>query len=126
MFTSRHALIPAAAAVLAASTALAGCSGPSYPHSWCGPLITQFHAHETRGQYLAKLSALQGAGAPVGRLEADENTYLNTLAEADGSGTQSYSATLALPAALQAISSDQQQLNQECGQPADAYKSDNA
>lgn len=122
-------LIGTGAVVLAAggiAGGLAATSGPSYPHSWCGPLIAQFHAHETRQAYEARLAAVQRLGAPVGKLIADETTYGQDEAATNSPGTAGYSAVLAATGAIGAVSADLQQLNADCGQPADAYKTDNA
>jgi hypothetical protein len=108
-----------------AAVVLPGCSsGPSYPHSWCGPLMTQLRTSETRSAENAGLAALQKSGAPVGELAADLTAYEHVLAAENGSGTASYSAVLNAPAALAKLGADLKQLNSECGQPATAYKSD--
>jgi hypothetical protein len=114
------------AAGIAAS--LAACSsGPSRP-SWCQPLIAQFHAKETRQAYLDGLAALQKQGAPLATLISDETVLARDEATAGGpsSGTAGFSAVTAAAGVARYVIADQKQLNQECGQPADAYKSDNA
>jgi len=118
----------AASVVLAAAPAAACSSGaPSYPHSWCAPLIAQFHAKESRQAYLDGLSALQGQGAPVAQLVADENKYVKDQEAASdpGSGTGGFDAIAAEPADFAKIGADLKTLNSECGQAADAYKGDN-
>lgn len=123
--TNRTALPAAALAVLAASLA-AGCSpGPSHP-AWCAPLVTQFHAKESRQAYLDGLAAVERQGAPVGQLITDEKAYTQDEADANVPGTDSFAALADAPKALARVSADLKSLNAECGQPADAYKSDNA
>jgi hypothetical protein len=116
------------AVVLAALAAvpLAGCSpGPSHP-AWCAPLVSAFHAHESRQAYLNGLVAAEGKGAPAGKLIEDETAYTQDEADANGTGTDSFAALADAPKALARVSADLQQLNKQCGQPGDAYKSDNA
>lgn len=117
-----------AAAALLASLAACGSSGTSYPHTWCGPLIAQFHAHESRQAYLDGLASLQKQGAPVAQLIADENKFVKDQETAadPGSGTAGFDALAAEPADSAKIGADLKALNSECGQPGDAYKSDNA
>jgi hypothetical protein len=122
----RRAASLAALALLAAPLA-AGCSpGLSYPHAYCGPLIAQFHAKESRQAYLAGLAAVQKQGAPVAALIKDETVYARDAATAAVPGTQGFGAVADAPAALGKVAVDLRQLNAACGQPADAYKSDNA
>jgi hypothetical protein len=123
---TNRAPLAAALTVLAAAS-LTGCgSGPSYPHSWCPPLIAQFHAKESRQAYLSGLAAVQKQGAPVSRLITDESTYTQNQATADVPGTAGFAAVAAAPAVFAKVGADLKELNAECGQPADAYKSDNA
>jgi hypothetical protein len=121
-------LIPRAlAAAVATAASLAACSsGPSYPHAWCAPLITQFHAHESRQAYLNGLAAVEEQGAPVRNLITDETAYSGNQAAASVPGTAGFGAVASAPAVLGKVSADLKQLNSECGQPTDAYKSDNA
>lgn len=111
-----------------AAAGLAGCSSsssPSFPHAWCGPLITQFHAKETRGAYLHGLAAAEKKGAPVAGLIADESAFAQDEATANTATTGSFAALAAAPAAIAKVIADLKQLNAECGQPAGAYKGDN-
>jgi hypothetical protein len=118
----------AASVVLAAAPA-AACSSvaPSYPHSWCAPLIAQFHAKESRQAYLSGLTALQKSGAPVAQLIADESQVVKDVAAINdaSSGTAGYTAGANAPGDLAKVAADLKTLNGECGQAADAYKSDN-
>jgi hypothetical protein len=123
--TNRARLLAAVLMTLAAASLTACGSGPSRP-SWCAPLIIQFHAHETRQAYLNGLAAVQGQGAPVGQLITDETAYTQDEADANGTGTNSFAALADAPKVLAKVSADLKGLNAGCGQPADAYKTDNA
>jgi hypothetical protein len=123
--TNRARLLAAVLMTLAA-TSLAACSSGASRPSWCAPLITQFHAHETRQAYLSGLTAVQGQGAPAGQLIADETAYAQDEADANGTGADSFAALADAPKALAKVSGDLKALNAECGQAGDAYKSDNA
>ena len=127
---SHRSRLPAAAvAALAAASLAAGCSsGPSYPHAWCQPLIADWHAHETRTAYVAQLLALDTPGVPLGNLVRDETAYAadEQAASDPASGTAGFGALGAAPGDLAKVSADLKALNADCGQPADAYKSDNA
>jgi hypothetical protein len=113
----------AAIVTVTAAVGLAACSsGPSYAHPWCAPLIAQFHAHQAQAAYVA---GLQSSGAPVGKLVTDIGTYEQDQATANVPGIASFSAGAAEPGDLAVVSGDLKQLNAECGQAADAYKSDN-
>jgi hypothetical protein len=113
----------AAIVVVSAAVGLAACSsGPSYAHPWCAPLIAQFHARQAQAAYVA---GLQSSGAPVGKLITDIGTYEQDQATANVPGTASFSALAAEPGDLAVISGDLKALNADCGQAADAYKSDN-
>jgi hypothetical protein len=73
--------------VAAAATSLAVVlSGPSYPHSWCGPVLTQLHAHETQSASDANMSALESQGAPAGKLISDGDTATQDQGIAANSG----------------------------------------
>jgi hypothetical protein len=124
--TNRASLLAATLAVLAAAPLAACSSAPSSPHPWCAPLIAQFHVHETRQAYLNGLAAVGKSGAPVGELLADEAAYTENQATANSLSTAGFAAVSAAPKVLAKVSADLQQLNAECGQAADAYKSDNA
>jgi hypothetical protein len=114
------------AAALAALPLGACSSAPAYSHSWCAPLITQFHATESRQAYLSRLAALQRQGAPVAGLIRDETAYTRDVAAANVPGTAGFGALASAPAALGKVSADLKVLNAACGQPADAWKGDNA
>jgi hypothetical protein len=115
----------AAALIVLAAVSLGACSsGPSYP-SWCGPLVTQFHAHETRQAYIAALAALEESGAPVQQLVADETVLEQNQVSANSPGTAGFGAVAAAPALAAKASADQKVLNADCGQAPDAWKGDN-
>lgn len=125
--TPRTRLSAAALAAVAAASLAAGCSSsPASPHAWCTPLITQFHAKETRQAYLNGLAAVERQGAPVQALITDEAAYTQNQATASTPGTAGFGAVASAPAVLAKVSADLKELNSECGQDADAYKSDNA
>jgi hypothetical protein len=118
----------AAVLAVAAAAGLAACSSsPSYPYAWCAPLITQFHAKETQAAYLAAILALDVPGVPLGNLVKDETAYAadKQAASDPASGTDGFSAVERAPGDLAKVSADLKQLNADCGQPADSYKSDN-
>lgn len=125
--TNRARLLAAVLMTLAATSLAACSSGPSRP-SWCAPLITQFHAKETRQAYLSGLAALQRQGAPLATLISDETVLARDEAVAGdpASGTAGFGAVTAAAGVVKFVIADQKQLNAECGQPADAYKTDNA
>jgi hypothetical protein len=114
----------ALAAVAAAGLAACGSGGPSYPHSWCAPLVTQFHAKLEQAAYAAGLTALQGQGAPVGQFAADLAAYEHDKAEAATTNDDSFTALAGEPKAIAKVEADIKQLNATCGQPGDAWKSD--
>jgi hypothetical protein len=74
--TSRGRILAAtgAAAVLTAGGVILGVTqgGPSYPHSWCGPVISALHFRgRSQNQLLAALSRIQHQDhAPIGALVA--------------------------------------------------------
>lgn len=120
-------LLPALAAVpLAALLAACGSPAPSYPHAWCGPLIAQLHARQTRQAEIDGVRALTKSGAPVTQWVTDETAYAANRDAANSTGDGSFAAVAAGPAALAKVTADLKDLNAQCGQPADAYKSDNA
>lgn len=124
--TNRARSLAVIVAVLTAASLAACSSGPSSPHPWCAPLIVQFHAHESRQAYLNGLAAIEKQGAPVGKLITDETAYTQNQAAANTPGVAGFSALAGAPKVLARVSADLKELNAECGQAADAYKSDNA
>jgi len=124
--TNRASSLAVVLAAAALAAPLAACSSaPSRP-AWCAPLIVQFRAHETRQAYLNGLAAVQKQGAPVGKLIADEAAYTANQASANSLGTAGFAAVAAAPKVLARVSADLKALNEQCGQPADAWKGDNA
>lgn len=114
------------AAVAVASAVACGSYAPSYPHAWCAPLITAFHAHQSRQAYLNGLVAAGKQGAPVAQLVGDETAYTQDEADAAGTGTDSFAALADAPKVLARVTADLKALNALCGQPASAYKGDDA
>ena len=99
--------------------------GPSYPHSWCGPVIAQLTASGGTQQTL--MSGLQRAQnqdhAPIGGLVSDLYSYeAARVAVEDGSDLDALSNLANEEAALRVVASDLQTVNRECGQPSNAYK----
>ena len=123
--TNRASSLAAVLVTVALAAPLAaGCSSsPSRP-AWCAPLIAAFH--EPRQAYLNGLATVQKQGAPVGKLITDEAAYTANQASANSLGTAGFAAVAAAPKVLAKVSADLQQLNGQCGQPAGAYKSDDA
>lgn len=114
----------AALVILAAAPLAAGCSSPSHP-SWCGPLVTQFHAHETRQAYIAALTVLEKSGAPLRQMVADDTALERNQVTANAVGTAGFAAVAAAPALVARIDVDLKALNAACGQPANSWKADN-
>jgi hypothetical protein len=111
---------------VAAAALTAGCSsGPSHP-SWCGPLITQFHAKVTAQAYQSGLAAIERQGAPVRQLAADDAAYDKDRAVMDdpNSGTAGYNAVFDAQKKLEKVEADLKSLNATCGQPSDAWQKD--
>lgn len=75
-------------------------------------------------QFTAALTALEPSGAPVGKLVTDIGAYGKDQAAANIPGTDSFAALADEPKALAKVGADLKGLNAQCGQPADAYKSD--
>lgn len=114
----------AAAAILATGLVFA-TAGPSYPHSWCGPVLMQLHARETQGKFDANMSALEGQGAPVSQLIIDGDAATQDAAAANSSNEAAFSGGLAAIGDLDRASADLKRINQACRQPPSAYKNDN-
>ena len=126
---NRRLLIAAAsgAAVIGITTAVIATAGPSYPHAWCGPVLAQFHARENSGQYLSALGRLESQGAPVARLISDNQALLSDEAGEGGLVSQSsVNDVEAAPGDVDKIAADLRQVNLACGQPGNAWKTDNA
>ncbi len=100
-------------------------SGPSYPHSWCGPVLAQLHSRENQDQFDSNMAALESRGAPVANLISDGDAAVEDQAIADNASLGAAAADLitAMNADNQA-SADLQVINRDCAQPANAYKND--
>jgi hypothetical protein len=126
---TRTLIAGASGVILAAGTVIAilvATSGPSYPHSWCGPVLAQFHAHESQSAFDANMTGLENQGAPVGSLISDGDAAAQDESDADNDdATNGMGADLAGMNELQNVGADLNQLNRECGQSASASKDDN-
>jgi hypothetical protein len=114
--------------VIAGVTTAAVVRRPSYPHAWCGPLLTVLHVRgETDLEYAA---AVAGVGrrdhAPVGRLVSDLRDYSvassGLLQYPDDRVRSGNAAGMMSTFAL--VTGDLRALNRSCGQPAGAYQGD--
>jgi hypothetical protein len=126
-----RALVAAGAAAVLVIGAVATAvvvSRPSYPHAWCGPLLTQLHLRgESDPGYAAALIRLRRSDhAPVGTLLSDLSDYTvarsvlqyqNNLVAPSGS-------VAGMASTFTAVSGDLRALNRKCGRPPGAYKGD--
>ena len=118
----------AAVLVVGAVATAVVVSRPSYPHAWCGPLLTQLHVRgESDLGYAAALARLrQHDHAPVGTLLSDLSDYTvarsvmqyqNNLVAPSGS-------VAGMASTFTAVRGDLRALNRKCGQPPGAYEGD--
>jgi hypothetical protein len=118
----------AAVLVIGAVATAVVVSRPSYPHAWCGPLLTQLHVRgESDLGYAAALARLRrGDHAPVGTLLSDLSDYTvarsvmqyqNNLVAPSGS-------VAGMASTFTAVRADLRALNRTCGQPPGAYEGD--
>ena len=122
------ALVASSVVVIAGATTaiVIVTSGPSYPHPWCGPVLAQFHAHESQDAFDSNMTALEGQGAPVANLISDGDTVTEDQALADSSDLSSgFSYLTEEMNELSNVDTELQALNRDCAQPANAYKNDN-
>jgi hypothetical protein len=102
-------------------------SGPSYPHSWCGPVLAELHMKGgSETDFENALSQIQQIdGAPLGALLSDLAAY--DAANADVQTSNNFQVLGALGSAegaLQGVKLDLEQINRDCGQPANAASND--
>jgi hypothetical protein len=125
-----RALIAAGgAAVLVAGAVTTGVvvSRPSYPHAWCGPLLTELH---TRGESdLAHGAALvrlrRRDHAPVGKLLSDLYDYIVARSVVLNQSSRTPSGNVAgMALTFTAVQGDVRALSHKCGQPPGAYEGD--
>lgn len=119
--------VVAAGAITATLLATGVIGGPSYPHSWCGPVLAQLH--KSGGTQQALLSGLRQTRrqdhAPVGNLLNDLYSYDTARAIVQNGSNMNIMSDLANEgAALQVVASDLRNINRECAQPPKAYKHD--
>jgi len=117
----------AAVLVIGAVTTAVVVSRPSYPHAWCGPLLTQLHV---RGKsdlgYEAALVRLRRRDhAPVGTLLSDlyDYTVARSVVQYQNDVTPSGSVA-GMTSTFTAVNGDLRALNRKCGQPPGAYEGD--
>jgi hypothetical protein len=117
----------AAALVVAAAAITVVASRPSYPHAWCGPLLTDLHVRgESDLGYAAALARLQHRDhAPVGRLLQDLRDYAVARSVVQYPGDVMPSGSAAGTVSIfAAVKGDLRALNRQCGQPRGAYEDD--
>lgn len=117
----------AVALIVVAVTAVV-VSRPSYPHAWCGPLLTDLHVRgESDLGYAAAVARLgRREHAPVGRLVSDLRDYAvarSGLLQFPDDRSSSGSAA-GVVSVFAAVKGDLRALNRSCGQPAAAYQGD--
>jgi hypothetical protein len=125
----RLALLAAGcAAVLVVAGAVAVVvSRPSYPHAWCGPVLTELHVRgESDLGYAAALASLRRRDhARVGSLVSDLRDYALARSVVEYDTDQTPSGSLAgIVSTFTAVQGDLRVLNRRCGQPAGAYEDD--
>jgi len=127
----RHPMILAAGAAVIVLAAVAlfalGVFAPSYPHPWCGPLITRLQSRtgtETSFENdLGRIADRQHA--PLGTLLYDLATYdIAYSAVQNGSILDAQGNLAAEGRALSAVNADLRSLNRQCGQSPTAYEHD--
>lgn len=117
----------AVALVVAAIAVTVVVSRPSYPHAWCGPLLTDLHVRgDSDREYAAALARLQRRDhAPVGRLIRDLRDYAVARSVAQFPGDVMPSGSAAGTVSIfAAVKGDLRGLNRRCGQPRGAYEDD--
>jgi hypothetical protein len=126
----QRGLIAAGCAAVLGSAAVATAvvvSRPSYPHSWCGPLLTELHVRSGGDPgYAAALARLRHRDhAPVGGLLSDLHDYAvaHSVVEYHNDQTPSGSVT-GMVSTFAAVQGDLRALNRKCDQPPRAYQGD--
>lgn len=129
-FGRHHRLIAAGCAavlVIVAGAAATVVSRKSYPHAWCGPLLTELHVRgESDPGYEAALARLRLRDhAPVGSLLSDLHDYsvAHSVVQYRTDVTPSGSAA-GMVSTFTTVQSDLRALNRRCAQPPGAYKGD--
>jgi hypothetical protein len=115
----------AAVLVIGALTTAVVVSGPSYPHAWCGPLLTQLHVRgESDRRYAAALVRLRRRdGAPVGALLSDLSDYAVARSVVQYQNDVTPSGSVAgMASTFTAVNGDLRALSRKCGQPPGAYE----
>jgi hypothetical protein len=129
-FGRRHRLIAAGCAavlVIVAGAAAVVVNRKSYPHAWCGPLLTELHVRgESDPGYAAGLARLRLRDhAPVGGLISDLRDYAvaHSVVQYNADMTPSGDAA-GMVSTFAAVQSDLRALNHRCSQPPGAYQGD--
>ena len=126
----QRGLIAAGCAAVLGSAAVAAAvvvSRPSYPHAWCGPVLTELHVRgESDLGYAAALASLRRRDhARVGSLVSDLRDYALARSVVEYDTDQTPSGSLAgIVSTFTAVQGDLRVLNRRCGQPAGAYEDD--
>jgi hypothetical protein len=117
----------AAVLVVATGAVAVVVSRPSYPHAWCGPVLTALHVRgESDLGYAAALLGLRHRDhAPVGSLVSDLRDYALARSVVEYDTDQTPSGSLAgIVSTFTAVQGDLRALNRRCGQPPRAYEDD--
>ena len=117
----------AAVLVIGAVAIAVVVSRPSYPHAWCGPVLTELHVRgESDLGYAAALASLRRRDhARVGSLVSDLRDYALARSVVEYDTDQTPSGSLAgIVSTFTAVQGDLRVLNRRCGQPAGAYEDD--
>jgi hypothetical protein len=113
--------------VIGAVTTAVVVSRPSYPHAWCGPLLTELHARgESHPGYAAALVRLRRRDhAPVGKLLSDLYDYTVASSVVQNQNGRTPSGSVAgMASTFTAVKGDLRALSRKCGQPPGAYEGD--
>jgi hypothetical protein len=123
-------LIAAGGAAVLISGAVATAvvvSRPSYPHAWCGPLLTQLHVRGESDLGYAALARLRRSDhAPVGTLLSDLSDYTvaRSVLQYQNNVVAPSGSVAGMASTFTAVRADLRALNRKCGQPPGAYEGD--
>ncbi|HEY5016141.1 MAG TPA: hypothetical protein VIJ82_10065 [Streptosporangiaceae bacterium] len=117
----------AAVLVIAGVITAVVVSRPSYPHAWCGPLLTELHVGgDSDPGHAADLARLRRRDhAPVGKLLSDLDDYSVARSVVQNQNDRTPSGSVAgMASTFTAVKGDLRALNRKCGQPPGAYEGD--